>query len=477
METDIKVQINNNCITKFMIDTQIKAEILPGGNDPEYFQVQESWYPVHYIQDLDQSKPTPFTLLGQDIVIWWDKLTQSWQAFIDQCPHRLAPLSEGRINEDGLLECPYHGWTFAANGTCQSIPQQPAGGKGETSQRACVKSLPTTERQGLLFVYAGQPENADKTKVPIVDPLEASPDGWVIINMFRDVPYDALTLLENILDPSHVPFTHHKTVGNRKNAKPLELEVVQSGKHGFQGIWKQGIQPNQTGELSTTFVAPCLMWHDINSQRGRILTVVYATPIRKGECRLIARFPFKFASKIPSFFIKLRPRWYYHLGQNGVLEDDQIFLHYQERYLAAKGGSENFTKAFYMPTKADSFVFAFRQWVNQYHADPFPGESLPPLLSTEALLERYHSHTEKCASCRNALKKIQQFKLISGSLAVLTLAISPVLGLLHPNSMIIVVIEAIAPLLFAVVWLQLSRLEQQFYNGRLIPPRNLPEKG
>ncbi|QXE24920.1 Rieske (2Fe-2S) region [Richelia sinica FACHB-800] len=59
------------------MDTQLEAEILPGGNDSEFFQVQESWYPVHYIKDLDKSKPTPFTLLGQDIVIWWDKFTQS----------------------------------------------------------------------------------------------------------------------------------------------------------------------------------------------------------------------------------------------------------------------------------------------------------------------------------------------------------------------------------------------------------------
>jgi phenylpropionate dioxygenase-like ring-hydroxylating dioxygenase large terminal subunit len=456
-----------------MLDTET---IYPGGNDPDSFQVQESWYPVHYLQDLDKSQLTRFTLLGKDIVICWDKHTQSWQAFRDECPHRLAPLSEGRINEAGLLECPYHGWTFSADGTCQNIPQQVPGGKAQTSQRACVESLPTAERQGLLFVYAGKPENAAKTKVPIIEPLEESPGGWVIINMFRDVPYDALTLLENILDPSHVPFTHHQTVGNRKNAAPLELEVVESGKQGFQGIWKQGIQANQTGKLSTKFVAPNLMWHDINSQRGRILTVVYATPIRKGECRIIARFPFKFASKIPSFFIKIRPRWYYHLGQSGVLEDDQIFLHYQERYLAAKGGSENFTKAFYLPTKADSFVFEFRQWVNQYNADPFPGEPFPPLLSKGELLERYHSHTEKCSSCRNALARIQQLKFWSGVLTILALASTPILAFWNSNSFLLVLLETVTPLLLGLGWWKLSQLERQFYDGRVTPPRNLPEK-
>ncbi|HLO85518.1 MAG TPA: Rieske 2Fe-2S domain-containing protein [Nostocaceae cyanobacterium] len=459
------------------VNNSLNEKILPGGSDPEFFDWQEAWYPVHYLEDLHKSKPNPFTLLGQDIVIWWDKQSQSWKAFIDQCPHRLAPLSEGRINPDGLLECPYHGWAFSGDGACQIIPQQVAGGKAETSQRACVSSLPTTEKQGLLFVYAGNPDNALNTKIPVIEPIEESPEGWVILNTFRDLPYDATTLLENILDPSHVAFTHHLTVGNRANAAPLELEVVESGKQGFQGIWKQGLKQGQTGKLSTTFVAPSLMWHDINADKGRVLTVVYATPIRKGECRLIARFPFKFVSKIPSLFLKLRPRWYYHLGQNCVLEDDQIFLHYQERYLASQGGSANFTKAFYMPTKADSFVFEFRQWINQYHAEPFPREPLPPLLTREQLLERNHSHTEKCASCRNALSKIQQFKFWSGSIAVISLASIPLLALLFNNkSVLAAVIETIIPLIMSATWLGLSKLEKQFYEGRLIPPRNLPEK-
>lgn len=451
-------------------------EILPGGSDPHTFDWSEAWYPVHYLEDLDKSKPTPFTLLGKDIVIWWDQKSQSWQAFTDECPHRLAPLSEGRINQDGLLECPYHGWTFAGDGSCQHIPQQPQGGQAETSKRACVASWPTTECQGMLFVYIGNSDNAAKTKIPVVEPLTEGSDDWVVINTFRDVPYDALTLLENILDPSHVAYTHHRTVGDRKNAAPLGLEVVKSGKHGFKGIWDQGIKPGQS-EISTTFVAPALMWHDINSEKARILTVVYATPIRKGECRLFARFPFKFASKLPGIFIKLRPRWYYHLGQNGVLEDDQIFLHYQERYLQAKGGSPNFAKAFYLPTKADCFVFELRQWVNNYNAEPFPGEAFSPAIPREQLLERYYSHTTKCASCRKALANIQKLRFWSGVIAAVSLASTPLLSLfLDITSIPALIIETITPIAFGGAWLGLNNLQKQFYEGRVIPPRNLPEK-
>jgi phenylpropionate dioxygenase-like ring-hydroxylating dioxygenase large terminal subunit len=267
-------------------------------------------------------------------------------------------------------------------------------------------------------------------------------------------------------------------VGNRANAAPLELEIVESGKHGFEGIWKQGLKAGQSGKLSTTFIAPGLMWHDINAEKGRILTVVYAVPIRKGECRIIARFPFKFKSKLPGFFIKIRPRWYVHIGQNGVLEDDQIFLHYQERYLADKGGSANFNKAFYLATKADTFVAELRKWVNQYHGETFPGESLPPLLlNKEGLLERYHSHTEKCASCRQALKKIQQLKFWCGVFTILALASSPLLAfLVETKSILLVMIETFIPLLLGAGWWKLSQLEREFYEGRIIPPRNLPEK-
>ena len=133
-----------------------------GGTNPNQFDVLEAWYPIHYIDDLDKSKLTRFTILNKDVVIWWDKQTSAFKIFEDKCPHRLVPLSEGRIAEDGLLECPYHGWAFSGNGECERIPQQPEGKRAETSQRACVKSFPTSVKQGLLFIFPGKPENAEK---------------------------------------------------------------------------------------------------------------------------------------------------------------------------------------------------------------------------------------------------------------------------------------------------------------------------
>lgn len=449
-----------------------------GGSDPDRFNWHEAWYPVHYVEDLDRTQPTAFTLLGQDLVLWWDRQAESWRAFADQCPHRLAPLSEGRIAADGLLECPYHGWAFTGEGQCDRIPQQLPGQMAHTSKRACVASFPTTVRQGLLFVYAGDPANADRVSVPIIAALEESAQDWVCLNTFRDLPYDALTLLENVLDSSHVPFTHHRSVGNRANAAPVELDLLEFGKQGFQGFWQEGPRKGTLGSQTTTFIAPALMWHDLTAkQLGRTLTAVYATPIRKGECRLFARFPFKFGSRLPALLIKLTPRWYAHIGNNNVLEDDQIFLHLQERYLQAQGGSANFAKACYLPTRADTYVTALRKWVNEYAANPFPDDSLSPPLSKEALLDRYHSHTRHCGSCRRALKTIQQLKLGIGILGGIAWVLLPLITLLLSQSSLgIAVLATTIPLLAGGIWFWLRHLEQQFYQGRAIPLRNLPEK-
>jgi phenylpropionate dioxygenase-like ring-hydroxylating dioxygenase large terminal subunit len=450
---------------------------LAGGNDPACFDWKEVWYPIYYVRDLDRTKPMSFTLLGQDLVIWWDRTETTWRVFEDKCPHRLAPLSEGRIADDGALECPYHGWAFTGTGACDRIPQQVDGGTAETSKRACIKSFPTAIRQGMLFVYPGQADNGTKVDIPIVEPLEEATDEWVCIDTFRDLPYDALTLMENVLDSSHLPYTHHRSVGNRANAAPVELEILTSGKWGFEGKWEEGPRRGKLGRQDTTFIAPGLMWHDLTSKQfGRTLTVVYATPISKGKCRLFARFPFKFATKLPGFLIKLSPLWYSHMNQNAILEDDQIFLYRQERNLEADGGSENFAKAFYLPTKADLYVTELRQWVNHYSINPFPGDSLSPAIPKAKLLDRYHSHTLDCASCRPALANIQRLRQGTAIIGAIACIISPLLAVtLGQGSVSAIVLLTFLSLACGAGWIGLGRLERQFFEGRSIPPRNLPE--
>lgn len=451
------------------------ATVPAGGPDLTKFDWKAAWYPVAFLRDLDPKHLTRFTLLEEDLVIWWDRQGQQWRAMADRCPHRLAPLSEGRIAEDGLLECPYHGWAFTGEGACDRIPQLPEGRSSQTSARACVRSYPTAEHQGLLFVYPGEAALAAQTPVPTVDPIEEDPEDWVIGDIFRDLPYDALTLLENVLDSSHVPFTHHKSVGNRSTASPVELEVLESDRQGFTGFWAAGPRKGTLGSQHTRFLAPALMWHDLTSKQfGRTLTVVYVTPIAKGRCRVFARFPFKFASARFRTLFKLVPRWYSHLGQNAVLEDDQIFLHWQERYFEQAGGSAEVARAFYLPTRADRFVLEFHRWIQTYQAHLFPGQPLPLPKTNLDLLDRYHSHTEHCPTCRTALKRLEKIRLGAVIAGVVLWAIVPLLVVLAgvPSAIGAGLLSGVT-VLAGATWWGLTRLERKFYQGRRIPPRNL----
>ncbi|XP_057852992.2 pheophorbide a oxygenase, chloroplastic isoform X2 [Cryptomeria japonica] len=179
------------------------------------FTWKDHWYPVSLVEDLDPKIPTPFQLLGREIVLWQD--TQgNWRAFDDKCPHRLAPLSEGRVDENGWLQCSYHGWSFKEDGSCGRIPQAASEGpeaQALRSPRACAVSFPTLVSQGLLFVWPDEKgwERSSKTKPPML-PEAFSDPRFSTVTIQRDLFYGYDTLMENVSDPSHIDFAHHKLV-------------------------------------------------------------------------------------------------------------------------------------------------------------------------------------------------------------------------------------------------------------------------
>lgn len=97
-------------------------------SEDDKFDWYSHWYPLAPVCDLDKRVPHAKTVLGIEVVLWWDRAEEKWQVFEDKCPHRLAPLSQGRIDNLGRLQCVYHGWCFDGNGNCKLIPQAPRDG-------------------------------------------------------------------------------------------------------------------------------------------------------------------------------------------------------------------------------------------------------------------------------------------------------------------------------------------------------------
>lgn len=410
---------------------------------------RSNWYPLAFSKVTSKKIPHRLELFGEPLVLWHNGT--GWAALADACPHRLAPLSEGRIDESGQIECPYHGWTFTNQGTCTKIPQA----TDQAGLPGCgARSFRTVEKQGMIFVWGkvgATAEEADESLVPLCPALEDERFVW--IDFSRDLPYSADILLENVLDSSHVCFTHHQTISKRENAIPLPLQLTDPlAPSGFHGEMAGDVAIGKTGEenlkakritqRTTDFIAPTYMNHIIRSADSKTLdfdagfetwTVAYATPTGPGRSRLLARFPFRFpppkrkflSLNIPSLIFKYLPDWLNHLGQLKVTDDDNIFLPIQERQIQDLGG----WKKYKMPTDADAFVRAYRQWYDKVGTPPYSpfaeDEYRSRMPTKEELLDRKLQHTDHCTSCSGARKNAIRIQTAMRGALLACLAFSP----------------------------------------------------
>ena len=73
-----------------------------------------------------QFRPAGGRLNGKPVAVWNDNGTFYATNFI--CPHMGGPLSDG-VLRDGVIECPWHGWTYYVE-TGLPAGDQEAPGKG-----------------------------------------------------------------------------------------------------------------------------------------------------------------------------------------------------------------------------------------------------------------------------------------------------------------------------------------------------------
>jgi len=86
-------------------------------------------------------------------------------------------------------------------------------------------------------------------------PAEFSDPRFSTVTIQRDLFYGYDTLMENVSDPSHIDFAHHKVTGRRDRAKPLPFKVAKSGYWGFAGA------NNDTPTISSGFYPPCYFYN------------------------------------------------------------------------------------------------------------------------------------------------------------------------------------------------------------------------
>lgn len=146
---------------------------------------------------------------------------------VDQCSHRGAALSLGKV-KDGCIQCPFHGLQFDAKGKCTFIP---ANGKASTADnsRHNLQSYPVRERNGIIYLWFGEEEEAQHNNLPFFD--SEIDDSFVYSEMEDHWEAHYSRCIENQLDVVHLPFVHHNTIG--RGNKMLV--------NGPKVIWENGI--------------------------------------------------------------------------------------------------------------------------------------------------------------------------------------------------------------------------------------------
>ncbi|BAY14583.1 Rieske [2Fe-2S] domain-containing protein [Anabaenopsis circularis NIES-21] len=404
------------------IPHQPGLDALATPDNNQAFDWKNCWYPIAFVQDLPKEYPYRFSLYDEPLVLFTNQ-DGKLGCLTDRCSHRAARLSDGQII-NGKIECLYHGWQFGTDGQCLHIPQLPEDAK--IPANACVKSFPIVERQGIVWMWAGEEKPAEEL-IPTIPALDQP--GLFCTDYIRDLPYDQTYFIENIIDPAHVFISHNGILGKRENAQPLEIEVIESSIQGIRSRWRGIRQPNQPW-IVIDFIAPNLIIYKFgNQEKGRFGgTVLYSLPLSKERCRIFLR---NYGNMFP-WQMKLMPKWLDHiLVRNLILEGDLQVVVEQKRQLQRLGKS---LKEVYLPIKtSDTLVIEYRKWLDRFgkglpfyqgyssaknfHPDELPANSLT--------LDRLSQHTQICSSCNQAYQVTQLVKQISlgGAIALAALAI------------------------------------------------------
>ncbi|AHG41021.1 (2Fe-2S)-binding protein [Pseudomonas syringae CC1557] len=245
------------------------------------------WWPVALSHKLKKD-PMACQVLDMPLVLF--RVDDGRAAALpDRCPHRFAPLSQGRVR-DGHIECPYHGWRFSADGRCTRVP----GTDQCPSSKALLNSLACCEAHGLVWVCLSDQR---PTEVPVAPAQQGQKlDTFWMTDQVQCSLQDAA---ENFLDGFHTHFVHAAWIRHDKQRQRISV-LVRALDDGIEAIYSdEGKQSGlisrlfegQRGESMGRFRLPGLS--EIEYRNGNdclnLLVSAWMTPCADGQLRVFAR--------------------------------------------------------------------------------------------------------------------------------------------------------------------------------------------
>lgn len=254
--------------------------------------LNELWYLAALSRDVRAGTLIGKTLLGEPVLLGRTHAGLPF-ALRDLCPHRGVPLSAGRMQgQDGtdVVECPFHGWRFAPDGQCASIPSLTADAKLEASRIRCA-AYSVHEAHGLIWIYA--PQDWKRPLPPRLPPPDLSDvlvgkAPKVIERRIFDLPLDHV--VTGLLDPAHGPYVHAQWWWRSPSKQMEKTKHFVPNAQGFTMVrhapssnsWAYKLLGGKPA-TEIVFCLPSTRWEDIQIGQRRFVTMSWLTPLDRAR--------------------------------------------------------------------------------------------------------------------------------------------------------------------------------------------------
>jgi phenylpropionate dioxygenase-like ring-hydroxylating dioxygenase large terminal subunit len=176
------------------------------------------WIHLGTADELRRNGVTNRRRFGRDVVVFADS-QGAIHATEATCPHLGAHLGGGTVVGD-CLRCPFHHWTFGADGNVRDVPN------AKRLPRARISVIPVIEIGGIAFMYQWAPDDDRSVAPPPMHPdlvkALTERDGWLCSTVMRTTNAFASEMGENAYDRAHFPTTHGRNVKEHSEMTVIE---------------------------------------------------------------------------------------------------------------------------------------------------------------------------------------------------------------------------------------------------------------
>lgn len=323
------------------------------------------WYAVEFSKAITQ-RPTLVTLMGKKLAVYRDSQGKV-VALDNRCAHRGASLAGGWVEGD-CVRCPYHGWRYQSDGSCNEVPANPA--STPIPKRAKVEAYPVQEKYGFIWIFIGDLPERDRPPLPSFPQFE---------NPTREPSYSVYTFdanftrtMENTLDVSHAPFMHGGSVGKSKTPEntvieDYELEVTEWGLSATLGIKINRINgpmrfflkdDDQDPWKQYIFGPPNITYSGVNFGKFKIESILAHIPVDENTTIVKSVNIRSFLNDVP-----LLSNWLDHntaqVGTRICMEDNVVVQTQQPRLAPLNNSTE-------LMVASDATLIAYRKLLKKF---------------------------------------------------------------------------------------------------------------